>query len=185
MNKKDVFIVVLIIVCLTAMIFIVLPLISARVNVVNFPLDENGNLKTNGHSPLQNYTDAVTIYIFDASRTVNGTEDGVPTVSINLNLAFSPKQKFLNVTRFIIDFVPYQEATGWHNVNYDMELNDQPAVVDHFEALDYYPSFRTAAVTDSNILASVKPGLNSVHLNFDETVFLLKVDVTIEYAYQA
>lgn len=146
--------------------------------------EKNGAYDTYA-STHQDYVDVLALNVFDASRMANGTQEGAPTVSIELNFAFSPKQEFLNVTKFLFDFVAYQEAPGWHNVNYDMQLNGRTAVTDHFEALDYYPSYRAGVTSDQEILASMHPGLNSMHLNFAGTVFLMKVDIIVEYTYEA
>jgi len=69
--------------------FLTVPMIGSPQHY-QLSADDKKESITSGDGSVQTFVDAVEIYVFDASRTVNGTENGVAHRSIVF--AFSPEQ---------------------------------------------------------------------------------------------
>jgi hypothetical protein len=134
-------------------------------------------------TPLHNYTDAEEITVYDASRMINGTEYGDYVVSSGGWFAFSPKQNFIAVTDFTYMIQAYKEGVGFRLYYFSIEVNGVTVSSDYLEITDYYPGVRgNSAPLAVNL---IKPGINNLHVQFVEWMFLLKVTVFVEYQYQA
>ena len=158
--------------------------LTIAVLVLGLQLTTVSSLSSNsGQNALRNYTDVVAIPVFDVGRMVNGTEQGVCTMSFGEYFAFSPKQKFLRVNNFSCVLEAYKEGEGLRFYNLDLAINGHFIMSNHLEIIDYYPSFRTLG---SDIAPEyIEPGINYVTFQFTEYLFILKMDVYIQYVYQA
>jgi hypothetical protein len=97
--------------------------------------------------------------------------------------AFSPKQYFLGVSHFSYVLEAYKEGSGLRFYQLDYFINSHYIRSDHLEIIDYYPAFRTLGADSA--VQYVVPGINYVAFQFTDYLFILKMDVYIEYVYQA
>jgi hypothetical protein len=186
-SKKVLFIVALAAICLTTTLFLIMPIKNAtnatalgsqRGNIAD---DAKGNNKDDGQNTLQNYTEALTFSVLNVGRMVNGTECGIAVISCGGFFAFNPKGHLVRVTNFTYTLEAYKELPGFHEHDYTLSINRHDAESDHLELLDNYPTSRCQGADPT----WVQPGLNLVGLQFYEWMFVLKLDVYIEYQYQA
>lgn len=159
-----------------------------NMNVTNFPLDEDGNLLVKEQTTTNIYTDAVEITILEPStRLINGTEYGCPASLHGPYFAFSPKQKFLNVTRFSFMVMGAVETnTGWTNYGFDAYINNQFVYTDTLQVYNKYTDYKWVLVNDPDKCSLINPGINRITIDFGSPiVYLQKIVMLIEYEYQA
>ncbi len=157
---------------------------TKNVNVTNWPLDENGNLKVRlVTQPLQTFKDAVEIIVLDTTRTVNNTDYGISTFSGIFYFAFSPRQQFLNATGVAIKMNAFYETPGWHP--YYLSLNGQTIIDDQVEQLGSYPMhYEYGRINSTSV--PIRSGLNNIVVRtWPDVIFILKLTVGIEYQYKA
>jgi hypothetical protein len=186
-SKKILVVAALATLCLAATVFLVLPIKSAtnatalNSQAGNIANDEQGKNKCDGQKTLQNYTEALSFNVLDVGRMVNGTEYGICTMSCGGFFTFNPKGNFVRVTNLTYTLEAYKDIPGFHTHDYTLSINYHDAEADHLELIDFYPTSRCQGADPS----WVKPGLNLVGLQFYEYMFVLKLNVYIEYQYQA
>jgi hypothetical protein len=165
---------------------------TRNINVTNFPLDGEGNLRVRqATEPLQTYKDCVEISVLDASRVKDGTEHGVCVCCCSYRFCFAPKQTFLNVTKFAVSMVLYNETTGWQRNYFNMQMNGQTVFAGgyklYYEQISYYPMFFGTETSDPSNCTFVKPGINYLTTDFNapptSPVFILQITIFIEYNY--
>jgi hypothetical protein len=131
------------------------------------------------------------VNVYDLNRMSNGSQDGAYTSGAQVTFAFSPKQTFLRVTKLVIATSAYtlgQPGSGFHFIDYEWLMNNSEGTLiasDHFELFESNPACRNLIVTDSSILSMITPGLNFLYFSCPDYVFLLKVNVFVEYQYQS
>ena len=134
---------------------------------------------------VQTYKTVEEMTILEASRTVNGVEDGMFTVSDNCAFGFSPKEGFLYVTKIVGNLYGYLEETGFHR--YSVQINGMSWTgspgIDQVGSNVMHSLF---GCEDPRVLSNVKPGINMLNLDFmGHHAHIMKVVLLIEYEYQA
>lgn len=134
---------------------------------------------------VKTYKAVEEITILDASRTINGVEHGMFTFSDNCAFGFSPKERFLNVTKIIGNLYGYCEGSGFHH--YSVQINGmsctQGSRIDQIESYVMHSMF---GCDEPSILSGVKPGINMLTIDFmGGHVNIMKIVLLIEYEYQA
>lgn len=159
---------------------------TKNVNIANFPLDEYGNIVVcERNRSVQTYKAVEEITILDASRTIDGVEQGMFTFSDNCAFGFSPKEGFISVTKIIGNLYGYCEGSGFHR--YSVQINGmswtQGSGIDQ---IDSYVMHSLFGCEETSVLSEVKPGINMLTLDFmGDHVNIIKVVLLVEYEYQA
>ncbi len=159
---------------------------TRNINITNFPLDEYGRIIVcERNRSVQKYKTVQEITILDASRTVNGVEDGMFTFSDNCAFGFCPKEGFLNVTKIIGNLYGYCETTGFRR--YSVQINgmswtQSPGI----DQVGSYVMHSLFGCDKPSVLNSVKPGINMLTLDFmGNRAHIIKMVLLIEYEYEA
>jgi len=168
-----------------------------NVNITNFPLDEQGNLKiTMAEKPLQKYKNAVEIKALDhSSHQYGGNEYGVFFYPVNLTLpfAFTPNEKSLNITDvWVAVGIIIWDYTDW---KLDVMINNGTSVTSSVQWC-YLTSINrfTIHIEDPSIYNSIVNGINTLTVASRRWVdgrwdlgwcTAYEASIFIEYEYQA
>jgi len=160
-----------------------------NVNVTNLPLDEQGNLKIKvAEKPLQKYKGSVTI---DFAKTYVGQYAYIstelnPHVNATLPFTFSPRQQNFNVTRIWISFIMHG-ANRWYSLNFT--LNGKNTIYLKFFAM--YSSV-TSFETNPSFHKEIVQGINVLTISdlykdfvTPITEYIAATALFIEYEYLA
>lgn len=162
---------------------------TRNMNITNFPLDEYGNLRVSEQKTLQTYKDVVEIAVFDKdTRITNAYEVGVLGYNFHVYFPFAPKTNFLNVTALEFTMTCAQDDnSNWKNINYNISFNEIQIAQDYVQQPPgNVLAYKTRLYSDSNVTSLIKPGINSIKLDFgSELVQMWRITVLIEYQYKA
>ena len=165
---------------------------NQNVTVLNLPVDDEGNVMVSiQEEPLQTFTAAAGITVYDASighpdcfAVGYGTDPELP-------FAFSPMQEFQRVTDLWVTLViTCAGYSGGYRAYVKLNGHTIYFSIDNYEGGET-PSTRIASehVTNPSILAAINQGLNLVEVRnpngYNYRFFLDEVSVFIEYEYQA
>ena len=169
---------------------------TKNVNVTNFPLDDDGNLKVSvQETALQTYKDAVEITALDWSAVhVLGYDVGVYVWNLEscvIPFVFSPQGKQLvNVTDIWIT-ITQTHGNSYQTIYFNITINDNTTITTEpfRNSVGWSPMINAIHIENTDIYNLIHPGVNT--LEFHEVqgdrndVTFYRIIVLIEYEYEA
>jgi len=165
---------------------------TKNVNVTNFPLDGQGNLRVNViEKPLQTYNECVSVQLLSFEGDALGTAQGIKlfnplSIRQEFLFCFSPKSIFLNITDIWIGGVGMAASAtyidNWNMIINNYELN----VVVSLPAVTEFTMFKLH-ITDNEFYKAIKPNTTNILgiLDLLNSMHLYSLTIFVEYRYQA
>lgn len=155
---------------------------AMNVNVTNFPLDEEGNIKVSIEGePLRMYKDAVSIKLLSFEGGGSGIYLGDWQEFV---FVFSPPKSFANVTDVWIGCVG--KTGGRTSIKCSLEMNGQPTS-DRFSVPFVTTPFASdMQINDVDFQHAIEPdSINVLRIRALDIMYLFSLSIFIEYEYQA
>lgn len=162
---------------------------TKNVNVMNFPLDEEGNLLvTTADKPLQRYEDSMEIKLATDSENSYVAILTQYAIGADFPFAFSPKGESVNVTKMWIKFTVLDAANTGIITVYLMLNGGEPVTMNfRFEGVQVLAS----AEIEPRGYSTITPGINVLRM-YDSVLGAIQtpmsfvgVSLYIEYEYLA
>jgi len=161
------------------------------VNIANFPLDEEGNLKVSIQNRTSGiYRDTIRTLLFDQHQPV--------TLRLRENLrketssyfAFSPKTTFINLTSVCVNVLIRSDDpdSGDYTVGFSFNGGSEQYFTKTVGKLSVQKTFN---ISDAEVYGNIRNGLNGLSVSLMggspdiHSVFIYRLDLLIEYKYQA
>jgi hypothetical protein len=131
---------------------------------------------------LRVYKDVVEIAVLDRSRIYENTEYGIPVYIVSFSFAFTPKQRFLNVTKLALNIIVYPTESTTVNAS----INGVLMARFRTGKIGYLPMYKSVWTSEPNVCVIINHGINWLTIEpLDKPLYMLKITLLIEYEYQA
>jgi hypothetical protein len=157
--------------------------LTRNVNVTNFPLDVNGNLKTTGYVPSGTFTTSSKIVI-QTTSSIGSMEKGI-FLYRNVNTSFvfvlDPLSENFNVTVLCFQLIYYPYSVLYNEIKF--YLNDVDVGTLIYESLATNVLTVTFPIQDSSVYTSLHKGINTLNLLPQAYTYLQELDLLVSYEY--